>query len=497
MLLLISVSVVCFFGDQPVTFIAAYIPIVIIALLTTYFIFEKKTREKRKTIRILKYQKEIAKILSVNYSQNMLILQLQIQNAKHNYISSTIINKPNQIQSAKYTKNKSIEVYVNPKNQHDIAIPDLYGRQAPKPLIDYFAVVFFPVLSFCFAIPFLFIIISESDRIFQDSAFIKTINNQGSIWEIYFKSPKKTFINIYNPFKNEKIITIKNKRDKELNKHTNFFISQQKQNVFVIGTGNTPVFDVYNANSYEKTTDIKAFEQSHKILNKGIATIERSQFFRKFIKDGVIKISTNDKKVCYFNITQNKLYNSEKEIQKYFDQMDSAYINKHPYSFVLPYIPNSSNKFQLYKIETMNNKGINELIKLAGDNSISVDSIKENNKNFCKFNPLLAFYDYFTEAKIIYFDSSLVVIEHITDINKDREEIISGFDINRKKLFAIEQKEYPNISKMKEDKYFHNYSKKPKTERDNDKLIIIFEKYGALCINLGSGNILWKYKPVL
>jgi hypothetical protein len=91
-------------------------------------------------------------------------------------------------------------------------------------------------------------------------------------------------------------------------------------------------------------------------------------------------------------------------------------------------------------------------------------------------------------------DASLAIIQHVTAINENADEELSGIDKNGKILFTINQNEYPNIKDMTEYNHVPNYDQKLKVVRSDNKIIFLFGKHGALCVVINTGKILWKYE---
>ncbi len=452
-------------------------------------------RQKNKIIQHGKRVK--AHILSVKtVNHNSIILSLLVEHPEKFYVTSYITNSYMMTRES-YKKDQQITVFVNPINQYEVIIPETKKETNPAPKTAFWGVfTTVGIIALSFGIPLFVALFDTSEREFKDITIIQS-NKQEYIWEIRFESPKKVFFKIYNPITNEKIKSFKDKKDIKLDHYTNFFISQQELKVYIIGTGNTPVIDVYDAVTLEKVSDIEKFEQSDKILRKGIASIHFETPNNRLTKDNVITITTNDGNKCFYNIQQNEFYYSEKELKDYFEESDYALLSKQMFVFVQSNIPNSVNKHQLYIIETNNKKGIEYLQRHAGSINLDVDYFNKNRKysfKYCNLIPLCP-ENYFLEGKFLYFDASIAIIQHVTAINDTADELITGINKSGKTLFAINQSDYPNIKDMTENNHKPNYNNKLKVIRNSNKIYLLFDKNGAMCMDINTGKILWKYEP--
>ncbi len=493
MLILISVSSFCFLGDQPIAYIIALIPIGLIILFIAYFIIEKRTRETRNMMKIAKFRKEYAKIIAVDYHIDLLIMQLKISNGKIDYTTSLIINKPDQEMRRAFSEGESIEVWVNPKNQHDITMINIYEKSVASRNVNWITILVIFLNIFIFTISPIVDYINPKKQ-FQDIAVINTTDKPDIIWEIQYSSPKSIYIKIYDPLNDKKIKTIKDKKEKEFDNNITFFISQQKKNVLIVGTGSTPVFDIYDASSYKKIADIKNFEKSNTIFSTGISSIKHITSDYWYNNDDMIELTTNDANKCYYNIQQDKFLYSENDFEKHIEDLDSFFIGQQMFVFALSSVSDHIDKRQLYIIETNDKKGIETLKTHEGINILDVDNFNNNKKyNHCNLIPLCSD-TFFLRGNIIYIDSTMAIVHHVNSVNKNAEELISGIHKSGKQLFRIYEADYPNLKDMKKDEHKpHNHI--IKSTRISNKIVLLFGKYGALCVDVKSGKIIWKYEP--
>ncbi len=311
-----------------------------------------------------------------------------------------------------------------------------------------------------------------------------------------FQPPKKIYINIYEPFSKEKIKTIKDKKEEELNNSMDFFISQQGQKVFIVGTGNTPVLDIYDAITYQKLSDIKKFEQSHKKLKEGISEIEHRPSYYGTNKEDVILITTNDGEKIYYNIPQDKYYKNENVLKE--DKEESIYerMKRQMFTFVFSVSQTNSNRHQLCIVESNNKKSIPTLLEISETKNLNTNYFKQYKKQYFKYCNLipLSGNKYFFECQFLYLDSTMAIIEYYPSMKKDVEELIIGIDKRGKVLFDIKQNDFPGIESFRKNMFKPRHYSKLKVIRDRDKIIILFDVYGAFCIDINTGKITWKFE---
>jgi hypothetical protein len=465
------------------------------------YLRRSNTTSKRQKDKIIRQGKRVrARILSVkDYQRTSIILSLQIEHPEKFYVTSYVITNADSEERDKYKPDQQLNVFVNPDNQYEVYIPETKKVNEPtRSKGGAWVTVFIVLVSVCsFGIPFIVDFFDYSDRVFKDVAFVSGGEDKGNIWEVRFQAPKSIFIKIYDPLSGEKIKSIKDKKDEELESYTDFFISQQGQKVYIVGTGNTPVIDVYDADTYNKIAGIKDFEKTNSLLGNGITTVQKRSSYYSFNKDDVIDITTNDGNKCFYDIQKDKFFDTENDIREYIEDADYAVVAKQMFTYVLSNIPNSANKHQLYLVAAKSKKVLQTLRGFVGSNSFDVNYFNENKKYYFKDFTLAPLCEetYFLEGKFIYFDALLAIIQHVDAINKDAKELISGIEKSGKTLFSIKEADYPNIDDMKENSYAPRSNQELKTIRSNDKIVFLFDKYGALCVDINTGKIIWKYEP--
>ena len=504
LLLLICIYAFCFLQNKTIAYLILSLSMTVLIIFMIYLIFGKNIKNKRNEKITQQTCKVTARILAVKTdSPGIIILQLLISLPTKDYVTSLIISKSSENQEIHYRAGQEINVFINPKNPNDIILPDTRKEITEQKKLVWKNILMgtlslFPIVLLVVGMPVWLIYFNKPDKKFQDIFYIQLNNKQENIWELQFQPPKKLFIKIYDPVSKKKIKTIEDEKDKKMDHYMDFFFSRQEQKVFIIGKGDSPVIDIYDAVTFEKLSDIKKFEQSNVILDKGIASVQyENPYFNRLNKDDVIEITTNDGNKYFYNIPNNKFYYSENELDEYIQETNYNQMSRQMYSFVLSDIPNNVYQHQLYIIETTSKKGIPSLVELAGANTIVVDNFNESRDHYYKYCTLMPLSDgnYFLEGKIIYLEAAFAVILHVAAVNADAEEMISGIDKSGKTLFTIKQSDYPDIKEMTDRHYHPRQHDELKTIRTNDKIVFLFANYGALCVDITTGNILWKYEP--
>jgi hypothetical protein len=503
--LLLTASVSSFFIIENDTASVSSV-ILFFALFLGFIIYLNtlKSRKHRQNDKIVAgTEKVLAKILAVKkVNLSVFVIQFLINLPTQKYISGLVVRTFDSEEINKYQAGKSIYVYINPKDPNDIIIP-LAKKEIIKPIgkrsfggalitiIIIFSSVVVPI-----GIPVIIGLTDTSDREFQDEAFICANDNGGMIWEVRVKQYDKIYIKIYDPVNQEKEKSIKETRDDDDEGYMYLFLCQQKNKVFVVGTGTSPVIYIYDAVSYEKLMDIKQFEQSNSFLIGGIAEIQRKHYNKKIIEENIIEITTKDGNKYIYNITGDKFYNSEWELSLYLHQVDSVAMSKQLFAFVLSKVPEGVEKSQLNMLQSTSTKSVRELLDLANSQSLNVDYFNHNRRyyQYCELIPLSGD-KFFLKADIIYTDSSLAVLMHVESLGLDAEKKISGINTKGKTVFTLTESDFPNHDDMQENGYDPMNENDRKCIRYKNQIIFMFSKYGALSVDLATGTQLWKYEP--
>jgi hypothetical protein len=496
--ILIIAFIIIYYNDANNIRAAAYMGGILIVLWLSGVV-SNITMKNRKNRIIRDNKKTRAKIVSKKVHNKNTVLQLQIILGGESYITSYVYRNASNIDGENYAEGQNIEVYINPENQHDIFIPEILKESTRRMRISWSTIFIITVSVTPILIPIVIAIFDTSGREFQDIEYFRAGEKQESIWELRFEGPSKIYIKIYDPTNKTKALSIKDKKPKELSSNTHFFIAQQKQNVVIVGDGETPVFDIYDPVTHKKISGIEEFEKNNEILSKGIVKIDSKTIRTKYLKDKVIEIVTNEGKGYYYNIDKNRFYNSEEEIEKEFKKEDLELLSQHMNTFALSSLRNSPiENHQLYLVEATSKKGIEDLLNFAGTDNLDLSYFEKSyyhRYKHCKLIPLVKD-DFFISGKIIYYDFDLIVIQYLESASATAESIIKAYDNTGNTIFTINLSDYPNVGEIKTDKesYLKSYYCQ-NVIRDNDNLIFLFEEYGALCINLKTGNQVWKFEP--
>jgi outer membrane protein assembly factor BamB len=151
-------------------------------------------------------------------------------------------------------------------------------------------------------------------------------------------------------------------------------------------------------------------------------------------------------------------------------------------------------KTQLYSIESDAPKGINDLIYFSNSNKYNPEYFNVPDYKHLILKPILRNKE-FVEGKIIWSDSDIVILQHFSSNVANALMRITAFDASGKQLFTFSQKDFPSIDKMLED-YDTNFSILliDDVTRENDRIYIIFGEYGAVCMDIITGKMTWKYE---
>lgn len=467
-------------------------------VLMFYLAFASRGRRRRNRKIIASTEKVSAKVLSVKRSGiNNIILQLMIKNPKKDYVAGFVIHNPIEEQRNQYESGKNIYVYVNPDDPMDIIVPEPIKQKTKGSKSGWQIFFWIAVMLPSVGLPVFFSIYDDTEDEFHDIAYIWDNKGQGNIWEVRFSDPDEIVMKVYDPIKDEKLETINDEKDNDYNGYADLFICQQKQKVFIIGKGDTPTIDIYDAVSFEKLSDIKSFEKTNSILANGIASISRNSNYNRLSKQEVIEITTADGKKCFYNIDENVFYYSDKELEDHFKNADYLQMSRQLFSFVLSKVPNSVDKFELNLIQSDKITSIQELLSAANSSNLDKEYFNENKDyyyKYCKFVSISGD-KYFLKADKIYSDSTMAVIDYVTSLGDNAEEQICGMDKKGQTVFIVKERDFPNKDDMDENNYSPKNNGNLKCKRKDDKMVFLFAQYGAICVDLTNGNLLWKFEP--
>jgi hypothetical protein len=453
--------------------------------------------KRRKRMRSALQNKRSAKVVAYkNVKQNLRVLQLEIDEPGENYtagfVETTTGNDPE-----KYANGQNIEVFVNPSNKYDIFLPEkkqTRQERSNRPKSGTFVWVF--IVFSTFFVPFLIHLLNPGSKLFKDLTYISVGDNQEKLWEVRYESPKKMYIKIIDPTTGKTIKKIKDKKESDLDPSLNIVLIQQNQNTVLVGMGNTPVFDVYNSESYEKISDIQKLEQSKKLLNKGIVEMREKSINSLFVTDYFVEMVTADGIKCFYDVQKDLLFESDKELKTYIDKTDKDIMSAYLFAFVLSPVKGSDYQEQLYCIRSESPKYSGELLENAGQTNFDQTQFNKSKRYNCKkCSSILLSEETFLKSNLTYFDTTMAVIVSLVSMKKDDYEKITAIDTSGKTLFVIQGTEFPNYDSMVENDYHpHNYNR-PFFMRLKNRMIIDFDEYGAIAIDLSTGKQLWKYEP--
>lgn len=462
-------------------------------------VFFFSARKKQKLYQQLyeDYAFTTATILASMYYKKKMVLQLSIPDEKSDYISDLVINRPYDDDLRFFKKGSKIDVCVNPKNKHDIYYPAerTYPGNAFKYKLDAFLTIFFCIAPLAsIIIP---LALDTSGQKFQDMAWISTNDTLNNIWTVSFNERNKIFISLYDPITQTETKEIKDKKEVDLWQGTRFYICPQEENVMIVGCGTTPVVDVYDP-LLNKLSDITALEKSFPELYSGIVQIETKTNTSRLIKEDMFEIRCNNGSKYTYNATRNKLYQSSIEADNEFRSIDSLEMSKRGNAFLL--LTTDTNALintRLYSLESQTPKGINDLVFFSGSNKYNLKHFNEPDYKYLTLKPIVK-YKTFIEGKIIWSDSDFVILQHFNSNVANALMHITAYNASGKQLYSFSQKYFPNIDKMREDyETSFRFLKFDDVTRVNDRIYIIFDEYGAVCLDINTWQMRWKYENPL
>lgn len=310
-----------------------------------------------------------------------------------------------------------------------------------------------------------------------------------TIWELRYDKPKNIYINIVDPFTNKQIRQIKDKKSSGLDYNISFSMSRHNSNIVLIGFGNTPVFDVYNTNTYEKISGSEKLEQLDPKLKNSIASISRKSIDKKYFRDDIIEIKARDYTKYFYDVQRALFFRSEKELDSFVDKTDYEMTPERLTAFVL-------SEDRLYAVTHQGKEKAYYFFKIAGSSSFDVQYSNKYKQRDCgKCEVSLLSDEKFARGRIIYSNTSAAVISHIKSRNLYEEGAVSTYFYPDKKLFQIMEKDYPNFAMMKKNNYHPGDRVEVSYVEKDSQVILGFWKYGALCIDLSAGRIIWKFEP--
>lgn len=499
-LLIIAYTIIFLKIKNDLTALYALVSLLFILLLVQITLkrYKKVRRDK-----IISYDiKRVAHIISVKkFGKNSLVLQLFIENQDRNYYTSHIIKKANEQQMFEYIKGARIAVFVNPKNEIEVILAEdiLEKSSFQFNWSGIFLIIFWISI---FAVPVIIENLNNTSEYFAGNEIIKQNDQKYQFWELKVRDQNQLLIKVYDPVSKKELISIQDKKDFTLSAFNK--IEQQKDKVFILDDLNNLYIDVYDVRTFKKVMDIKQFEQSKPFLNKGITWIRKLGYKAKFLDEDYYELSCTDGNRYFYNISQDRVFNSDTEMGKYFYRCDSVKMSRYMYTFAL--LPLSGGeKFQLGLIEAASKKNLDKLIEYAGDPSIDIRFFMDYSKVYPKWEQpvykvekkptLKTFSDTLAKATFAYFDFDLALIEHKVNTENGTNYQFTGFDKNGKIVFSIEQNQFPNVKKMLENSFLDRADFYYKIKRDNNNFIITFKNYGSICMDLKTGKQLWKFEP--
>jgi hypothetical protein len=334
-------------------------------------------------------------------------------------------------------------------------------------------------------------------RRYNEKKFITAFYDQenNTIWELRYNNPKKIYINIIDPQSNKQIKQIKNKKDTDLDHNISFQLFKQDDKIVLIGYGETPVFDVYDAVSYQKISDIHDFEKISPLSEIGIAKLNNSGYKYSYLDNKIIEIFSPSFEKYHYDIRENKLFNSEYELLTFIGEKDNETAPPQKTAFTL-FRASENGGVQLYKITSRNKSNFTYLSRIDNSRDRSLEGFNQDKWRDCdKCVATRLTERIFRYTGIAYHDTSLVVmVSGESDEDFDKQSI-TAFNNKGDQLFEINQNDYPNSEMRKKNKTITPAISGYHHKADKNQLVIFFGKYGAINIEYPSAKIIWKYEP--
>jgi hypothetical protein len=303
-------------------------------------------------------------------------------------------------------------------------------------------------------------------------------------------------VDIIDPHSNTKINQISVADTKGLDYNLSFKITKQNDNIVVIGFGDTPVFNVYNPLTFEKIKGMAELETIDPKLDGTIIRMELDSPNSLFFNDIILEFITTYPDRQYYNVQKELYYNNEEELKAYIRKVDEELTPEQLVTFMMFQSDNEENVSQLYKLTSQSKKHSYFFSTHSGSNNNTIEGFNLYKWRDCDKCQLTVLNDLkFTNTKIEYCDTSIVIVRTHDYTNSPDRETMSAYDSKGVKLFEISQPDYPNLEMMTKSLNLTNVVSEYKHLRDKKQFVLYFGKYGALCMNLSTGKPAWKYEP--
>lgn len=475
------------------------IALMLLILITIYINYGiARRRERIANQGIPRIHKRVeALIVAREIINNKMVLQLEVYHPQKTFITGHVLDNVNDEMKARFKKDNTIFVYVDPKKPEALTIENTrssttnVARAQGGRWAIFVAILLTvgPILT-----PIIISLTDTSDRRFQDIEFVGSDPQRPIIAEVRFQDYKNIYIYIHDPLSGKKITTVKDKKSKDIGYSTNLYFIPLNDDFVILGTGNTPIFDQYDGMTFKKKSSIKQLEMQYDILNSGIANIDlRNSYVTKISKSQFLSLLTVNGDECFLSIPEGHLFYNAKQMEQYSKAKDSIIVAKTMSVFSLAPDPDNGRKKKLYKISCKYHKAIPELLYHAGIENLNVQYFNNQRSYYYKnlSKPQLLNNEYFLEARFEYMDADFVVLSCLQSMAENANELLIGINSSGKVLFRLNQNKYPNAEMMKEDNYKPRNYRNSKYYKYNNQLVILFDKYGALAIDLKDGAINW------
>jgi hypothetical protein len=495
-LILTAALILIFFKVENTWFAVSAMGLLLVPLFV-YLIFLKRERKRKREDILETGNYSPTEIMESKIVTEYLILQLRIPEQEQSYSTGLIIKRPNDTQIYKYVKGTPLDVCVHPDDKYTVYIQDEIGTPKSWSLNNRGETILIVFLMSLFIVPLFFENSEEKNTYFQTSKIIALENQTYRLWQVYKKNFTDIIIRVYDPVTNEKIASIETIMEDSIDGRAHLSICQQNDKVFIYGNWYAPIIAVYDARLFKRIMDKEAFEQSIPFLNSGIASMNTyQQHVTKFNKENIVEFDTRDDRKYYYIIKKNKFLYSEEEVAKYVFTSDSAFISEHGFCFALLKDSNSYDKYRVCILEAGKEKDINTLVYYAGDRIVLKDFLWDTRAYEDKTKPVpKPITGTLYNARVAWYDSEMVVIEQHIKTSTGYSYSMTGYNKPGKKIFTINQSDFPNYEKMKKRDFLIPEHFHYDIIRDHNFLILTFSDFGSVCVDLQTGLPLWKIEP--
>lgn len=292
----------------------------------------------------------------------------------------------------------------------------------------------------------------------------------------------RTYSYVYDPISKDVLNGFKTSYD-ELPPVSEIFYEKGK--IWLVNSsadGVPPAIDVYNSENYQQELNTKSFCEKHKEVSAGIENV--SVDYGPPVR---LRISTKDGKELVYNPSDDKIFPTTVEFEKYYKQNDSTASA----IFALVNEENSDKRKKLFYIT-------GPKYDLYFSASWAQEIVKQNMSAFKSMKPTEILPDkVFIEGSVLFTDDEIAVIIHQDNVGKTSNRILTCVDKSGKELWSVQQKDLFDELKGKDDDSRTEMSflrTQLDAQRVGNTVVFIYKPVGAIGFQLADGRKLWEYE---